>query len=179
MSCKVNEGYTATAGDDWMRPGLCEAALRLGRTLAELAPGEPEVYGLGPGAGLELVDALTSEPTLQGYHLLPTVLGDILAKLGRVDEARKEFERAASLTRESVSFCLSEPEHMVAVRRRLCWIEKVVAHFAHIQRRAFRPCMSVALYHLPRNSRSCPVVGHQADARNTRNSVYYSGDFQE
>jgi RNA polymerase sigma factor (sigma-70 family) len=203
-----NEGYTATAGDDWMRPALCEDALRLGRILAGLAPLEPEVHGLvalmeiqasrsrarvgpsgepivlldqnrglwdqllirrglaaleraeelggargpytlqaalaacharartpeetdwthiarlyaelaeltpspvvelnravavgmafGPAAGLELVDALTSEPALQGYHLLPTVRGDLLAKLGRGDEARGEFQRAAVLTR--------------------------------------------------------------------------------
>jgi len=203
-----NEGYAATAGDDWMRPALCEDALRLGRVLAELAPREPEVHGLvalmeiqasrsrarvgpsgepvllldqdrarwdhllirrglaaleravelggalgpyalqaaiavcharartpaetdweriaalydalaqlapspvvelnravavamafGPAAGLELVDALTLEPSLKAYHLLPSVRGDLLAKLGRVDEARVEFERAASLTR--------------------------------------------------------------------------------
>jgi RNA polymerase sigma factor (sigma-70 family) len=203
-----NEGYSATAGDDWMRPGLCEDALRLGRILAELAPSEPEVHGLvalmelqasrsnarisptgepillldqnralwdqllirrglvaleraeklggaagpyaiqaaiaacharaltadetdwrriaglydtlasitpspvvdlnravavsmafGPQAGLELVDALTSEASLCGYHLLPSVRGDLLIKLGRSDEARGEFERAASLTR--------------------------------------------------------------------------------
>ncbi len=205
-----NEGYTATAGDDWMRPALCEDALRLGRILAELAPREPEVHGLvalmeiqasrsrarvgpsgepivlldqnralwdqllirrglaaleratelggargpyalqaaiaacharaltpaetdwariaglyaelaqltpspvvelnravavamafGPQAGLDLVDALTSEPALQGYHLLPTVRGDFLARLGRRDEARADFERAASLTRNA------------------------------------------------------------------------------
>jgi len=205
-----NEGYAATAGDDWMRPALCEEALRLGRILAELAPEEPEVHGLvalmeiqasrfaartgaagepillldqnrarwdqllirrglaaleraealggasgpyvlqaaitacharartaaetdwmriaalyarlvqlmpspvvelnravavsmalGPAAGLELVDALTSEPSLQTYHLLPSVRGDFLAKLGRLDEARAEFERAASLTRNT------------------------------------------------------------------------------
>jgi RNA polymerase sigma-70 factor (ECF subfamily) len=205
-----NEGYTATAGDDWMRPALCEEALRLGRILAELMPQEPEVHGLvalmeiqasrlrarvgpsgepivlldqnralwdrllirrglaaleraeklggargpyalqaaiaacharalapaetdwmhiarlyaelaqlvpspvvelnravavamafGPQAGLELVDALTAEPTLQGYHLLPTVRGDLLFKLGRFDEARAEFERAAALTRNA------------------------------------------------------------------------------
>lgn len=205
-----NEGYSATAGDDWMRPGLCEDALRLGRILAELAPKEPEVHGLvalmeiqasragarigpsgepillldqnrarwdhvlirrgltaleraealggaqgpyalqaaiaacharaptpaatdwkriaalygalaqiapspvvelnravaiamafGPAAGLELVDALTSEPSLEGYHLLPSVRGDLLAKLGREGEARAEFERAASLTRNA------------------------------------------------------------------------------
>ncbi|HEX9576391.1 MAG TPA: RNA polymerase sigma factor [Myxococcales bacterium] len=203
-----NEGYSATAGDDWMRPALCEDALRLGRILAELVPEEPEVHGLvalmeiqasrsaarlgpsgepillleqnrarwdqilirrglaaleraealggaqgpyalqaaiaacharartaaetdwariaalyqtlaevlpspvvelnravavamasGPAAGLELADALTSEPSLEGYHLLPSVRGDLLAKLGRHDEARQEFERAASLTR--------------------------------------------------------------------------------
>jgi len=205
-----NEGYSATAGDDWMRPALCEDALRLGRILAELTPREPEVHGLvalmeiqssrlgartdasgrpvllldqdrarwdqllirrglaalahaedlgggngpyalqasiaacharartpaetdwasivgfygalarlmpspvvelnravalamlfGPAAGLEIVDALTSEPSLEGYHLLPSVRGDLLAKLGRSDEARAEFERAATLTRNA------------------------------------------------------------------------------
>ncbi len=205
-----NEGYSATAGDDWVRPALCEDALRLGRILAELAPHEPEVHGLvalmeiqasrlrarvgpsgepillldqdrgrwdqvlvrrglaaleraeklggalglyalqaaiaacharaptpaetdwpriaalyealariapspvvelnravavamalGPAAGLELVDALTSEPSLAGYHLLPAVRGDFLTKLGRFDEARVELERAASLTRNA------------------------------------------------------------------------------
>ena len=205
-----NEGYSATAGDDWTRPQLCEEALRLGRILAGLAPTEPEVHGLvslmeiqasrlraragpsgepvllldqdrarwdqllihrglaalgraeelgggsgpyalqaaiaachararaaeetdwvriaalydalgrltpspvvelnravavsmalGPAAGLELVDALTSEASLNGYHLLPSVRGDLLSKLGRLDEARLEFERAASLTRNA------------------------------------------------------------------------------
>jgi RNA polymerase sigma factor (sigma-70 family) len=205
-----NEGYTATAGDDWMRPALCEDALRLGRILAELVPNEPEVHGLvalmeiqasrsrarvgasgepvllfeqnralwdqllirrglaalaraerlsatagpyaiqaaiaacharartpeetdwtriaalydalaaqagspvvelnravavamafGPAAGLELVDALGSEPALRRYHLLPSVRGDLLEKLGRAEEARTEFERAASLTRNA------------------------------------------------------------------------------
>jgi RNA polymerase sigma factor (sigma-70 family) len=205
-----NEGYAATAGDDWMRPELCQDALRLGRILAELVPKEPEVHGLvalmeiqasrsrarvgpsgepillldqdrgrwdhvlvrrgfaaleraeqlggelgpyalqaaiaacharartaqetdwgriaalyqilaaitpspivdlnravavgmafGPAAGLELVDALTTEPTLRTYHLLPSVRGDLLAKLGRPAEARSEFERAASLTRNT------------------------------------------------------------------------------
>ncbi len=205
-----NEGYSATAGDDWVRPELCEDALRLGRILAELAPKEPEVHGLvalmeiqasrlrarvgpsgepvllldqdrarwdqllirrglaaldradrlggamgpyavqaaiaacharartaaetdwvriaalydalaqltpspvvelnravavgmafGPAAGLALVDELTSEPQLEGYHLLPSVRGDLLAKLGRFAEARREFERAASLTRNA------------------------------------------------------------------------------
>jgi RNA polymerase sigma-70 factor (ECF subfamily) len=202
-----NEGYSATAGDDLMRAGLCEDALRLGRILAGLAPKEPEVHGLvalmeiqasrsrarigpsgqmvllldqdrgrwdplhisrglaaleraeklggalgpyalqaaiaachararsaadtdwariaalydalaelmpspvvelnravavgmafGPAAGLELVDALVSEPSLKAYHLLPSARGDLLEKLGRSDEARAEFERAASLT---------------------------------------------------------------------------------
>ena len=202
-----NEGYTATAGDDWMRPALCEEALRLGRTLAGLMPREPEVLGLlalmeiqasrsharvgadgrpvllleqnrarwdqllihrgldaleragklggalgpyalqaaiaacharaataaatdwpriaalyatlariapspvvelnravavamadGPAAGLVLVDALRGEPSLASYHLLPAVRGDLLARLGRTDEARTEFERAAGLT---------------------------------------------------------------------------------
>ena len=205
-----NEGYAATAGDDWMRPELCEGALRLGRILAELAANEPEVHGLvalmeiqasrsharigpsgepillleqnralwdqllirrglaaleraeklggsqgpyalqaaiaacharaltgqetewtrivtlyealarltpspvvelnravavtmafGPAAGLELVDALTSVPSLKVYHLLPSVRGDLLKKLGRLDEARAEFERAASLARNT------------------------------------------------------------------------------
>ena len=203
-----NEGYAATAGDDWLRPSLCEEALRLGRILAELAPREPEVHGLvalmeiqasrsrarvgpsgepvllldqnrahwdhlligrglmaleraaklgavpgpyrlqaqiaacharartaeetdwariveiygdlariapspvvelnravavamasGPAAGLELVDALYSEPALENYHLLPSVRGDLFKKLGRLEEARIEFERAAALTR--------------------------------------------------------------------------------
>src|SRR6266436_6100576 len=203
-----NEGYSATAGDDWMRPALYEEALRLGRILAELAPEEPEVHGLvglmeiqasrskarvgpsgepillleqnrshwdhllirrglaaldraekfggirgpyalqaaiaacharalnanetdwarivalyevlaqvtpspivelnravavamafGPAAGLELIDTLVSEPSLQTYHLLPSVRGDFLFKLGRFDEAHLEFERAASLAR--------------------------------------------------------------------------------
>ncbi|WP_437479473.1 sigma-70 family RNA polymerase sigma factor [Sorangium sp. So ce1014] len=205
-----NEGYSATAGDDWMRPALCEDALRLGRILAELVPEEPEVHGLvalmeiqasrtgtrvgpsgqpillldqnrarwdhllirrglaalaraeqlggahgpyalqaaiaacharartaaetdwariaalyaalaqvtpspivelnravalsmalGPAAGLAAVDALASERALEGYHLLPSVRGDLLAKLGRLGEARAEFERAASLTRNA------------------------------------------------------------------------------
>src|SRR5947208_4180808 len=204
-----NEGYAATAGDDWMRPALCEDALRLGRILAELAPKEPEIHGLvalmeiqasrsgarlgpsgepvllldqdrgrwdrllirrglaaleraerlgargpyaiqaaiaacharartaeetdweriatlyaslaqlmpspivelnravavsmafGPAAGLEIVDALVSEPSLASYHLLPSVRGDFLSKLGRFAEARAEFERAAALTRNT------------------------------------------------------------------------------
>src|SRR2546421_5808462 len=121
-----NEGYSATAGADWVRPALCEDALRLGRILAELAPTEPEVHGLvalyaalgqllpppvielnravalgmafGPAAGLEVVDTLQADPALEGYHLLPSVRGDLLAKLGRFEEARAEFQRAADLT---------------------------------------------------------------------------------
>src|SRR2546429_6190666 len=205
-----NEGYSATAGEEWVRPALCDDALRLGRILAELVPEEPEVHGLvalleiqasrlharvgpggqpvlladqdrthwdqllirrglaaleraeelagalgpyalqaaiaacharartpeetdwtritalydalaqltqspvvevnravaytmafGPAAGLEIADALRSEPALTNYHLLPTVRGDFLAKLGRFDEARAEFERAAALTRNA------------------------------------------------------------------------------
>jgi RNA polymerase sigma factor (sigma-70 family) len=203
-----NEGYSATAGEDWVRPALCEDALRLGRILSGLMPDEPEVHGLlalmeiqasrlparlgpsgepvllldqdralwdrlliqrglaalerasaldgaggkyslqaaiaacharartpeetdwrriaalyavlaavapspvvelnravalamafGPAAGLELVDTLSSDPALREYHLLPSVRGDLLARLERHDEARAEFERAASLTR--------------------------------------------------------------------------------
>jgi RNA polymerase sigma factor (sigma-70 family) len=210
-----NEGYAATAGRDWTRPGLCDEAIRLGRILAELAPEEPEVHGLvalmeiqasrlrartgpsgepvllldqnrarwdpllirrglaalaraeelggalgpyalqaaiaachararapedtdwrriaglygalarvapspvvelnravavamadGPEAGLAIVDALAGEPVLRGYHLYPTVRGDLLEKLGRFDEARAEFERAAGLTRNERELAL-------------------------------------------------------------------------
>ena len=205
-----NEGYSATAGDDWVRPALCEDALRLGRVLAELAPSEPEVHGLvalmeiqasrlrarvgasgeairlydqnralwdrllirrglaaleraerlgerrgrhvlqaaiaacharavnaddtdwnriaelygelarvapspvvelnravavgmasGPQAGLDIVDRLLDDPSLARYHLLPSVRGDLLERLGRLDEARAAFEHAASLTRNA------------------------------------------------------------------------------
>ncbi|HKT86946.1 MAG TPA: DUF6596 domain-containing protein, partial [Candidatus Sulfotelmatobacter sp.] len=205
-----NEGYSATTGDDWMRPALCEEALRLGRILAGLVPNEAEVHGLvalmeiqasrskarvnaagepillldqdrsqwdrlliargqaelerveqlsgmrgtyaiqaaiaacharaataeetdwrriaelyadlaavapspvvelnravavgmasGPEAGLELVDRLMDEPALRGYHLLPSVRGDLLRKLGRVEEARAEFERAAAIAQNA------------------------------------------------------------------------------
>jgi RNA polymerase sigma factor (sigma-70 family) len=205
-----NEGYSATAGDDWMRPALCEDALRLGRILAGLTPDEPEVHGLvalmeiqasrtrartgpdgqpillldqdrarwdhllirrglaalaraeelggargpyalqaaiaacharapraddtewariaalygelvdvtpspivelnravavsmafGPAAGLAIVDALLEEPALAGYHLLPAVRADLLARLGRLAEARAELERAAGMTRNA------------------------------------------------------------------------------
>jgi len=96
-----------------MRPALCQEALRLGRILAELAATEPEARGLA------LADALTTEPTLKDYHLLPSVRGDLLAKLGRCDEAREEFSRAASLTRNArertlllqrAAACTREPE---------------------------------------------------------------------
>jgi RNA polymerase sigma-70 factor, ECF subfamily len=205
-----NEGYSATAGEDWIRPGLCDEALRLGRMLAELAPNEPEVHGLvslmeiqasrsrarvgpdgepillldqdrstwdrwlitrglaaleraerlggelgpyalqaaiaacharaaapdetdwaamaalyralgrvtpspivevnravavgmadGPAAGLAILDALAGERSLKGYHLLPAVRGDLLARLGRADDAAAEFRRAAGLTQNS------------------------------------------------------------------------------
>ncbi|WP_028551281.1 RNA polymerase sigma factor [Paenibacillus sp. UNC451MF] len=205
-----NEGYTATSGNHWIRPLLCQEALRLGRILAEIAPMEPEVHGLvalmelqasrfktrvgpagepvllmdqnrglwdhllirrgltslerakklgrplgpyslqaaisachteartaaetnwvriaalyealsrvmpspivelnravaiamafGPSFGLQMVDELTSVPSLKDYHLLPSVRGDLLAKLGRYDEASEEFERAAALTRNT------------------------------------------------------------------------------
>ncbi len=205
-----NEGYSATAGDDWLRPALCEEALRLGRILSGLVPNEPEAFGLvalmeiqasrskarvgpsgepillldqdrgkwdrllisrglaaieriehlggmrgtyaiqaaiaacharattagetdwaqiarlysdlsevapspvvelnravavgmasGPAAGLALVDVLLDDPALRGYHLLPSVRGDLLKKLGRLDEARAEFETAASMTRNA------------------------------------------------------------------------------
>ncbi|GGW17136.1 RNA polymerase subunit sigma-24 [Streptomyces libani subsp. rufus] len=215
-----NEGYAATAGDDWLRPGLCEDALRLARVLSALMPGEPEVHGLtallefqasraaartgpdgapvqlehqnrrrwnrmliargvraldragatasgppgpytlqaaiaacharaytyeetdwraiaalyrllavrapspvvelnravavsmadGPATGLELVDALADAPELRGYHLLPSVRGDLLSRLGRTAEARQEFLRAAGLTH-------NERERQLLLRR--------------------------------------------------------------
>ena len=69
--------------------------------MVELNRAVAVAMAFGPAAGLELVDALTSEPLLKSYHLLPSVRGDLLAKLGRHDEARAEFERAASLTRNA------------------------------------------------------------------------------
>ncbi|MGX4585987.1 RNA polymerase sigma factor [Paenibacillus chitinolyticus] len=205
-----NEGYSATSGEDWIRPLLCREALRLGRVLAEITPGEGEVHGLvalmeiqssrfrtrigaagepvllmdqnraqwdrllirrglaalersrklgrplgpyalqaaiaachaeaptaaetdwiriaalyealsraapspivelnravavamafGPAFGLQIADELSGEPALKGYHLLPSVRGDLLVKLGRLEEARTEFERAASMTRNA------------------------------------------------------------------------------
>jgi len=221
-----NEGYSATAGDDWLRPELCADALRLGRMLAQLAPTEPEVHGLvalmeiqssrsrarvgptgvpillldqdrgrwdwllvnrglaalaraealggargpyalqaaiaacharafraedtdwarlaalygvlaqvtpspvvelnravavsmadGAQAGLDLVDALATEPTLRRYHLLPSVGGDLLVKLGRPDEARVEFERAAALSRNSRELKLSQQRARAAAEQ--------------------------------------------------------------
>ncbi|MFB7813582.1 RNA polymerase sigma factor [Paenibacillus chitinolyticus] len=210
MYLMFNEGYSATSGEDWIRPLLCREALRLGRVLAEIAPGEGEVHGLvalmeiqssrfrtrigaagepvllmdqnraqwdrllirrglaalersrklgrplgpyalqaaiaachaeaptaaetdwiriaalyealsraapspivelnravavamafGPAFGLQIADELSGEPALKGYHLLPSVRGDLLVKLGRLEEARAEFERAASMTRNA------------------------------------------------------------------------------
>jgi len=104
-----NEGYAATTGDDWMRPALCREALRLGRILVGLAP-SPVVelnravavaMAFGPARGLQLVDALTAEPALKDYHLLPSVRGDLLARLGRNAEASQEFSRAAALARNA------------------------------------------------------------------------------
>lgn len=115
-----NEGYAATAGDDWLRPALCEDAPRLARVLAGLMPQEPEAHGLaappspvvelnravavsmaeGPAAGLALVDTLAADSALKAYHLLPSVRGDLLVRMGRTDEARAEFVRAAELTRD-------------------------------------------------------------------------------
>jgi RNA polymerase sigma-70 factor (ECF subfamily) len=218
-----NEGYSATAGEDWMRPALCDEALRVGRILAELAPQEPEVHGLvalmeiqasrararvgpsgepillldqdrscwdqllirrgfaaleraeqlggrrgsyalqasiaachararaadetdwrrivelygelsqitsspivelnravavsmafGPAAGLELVDALNEEESLKDYHLLPSVRGDLLRKLGRLDEAKVEFENAAAMARNA------RERELLLERARMC-----------------------------------------------------------
>ena len=223
-----NEGYSATAGDDWLRPGLCDEALRLGRILAELEPSEPEVHGLvalmeiqasrsaarvgregepillldqdrsrwdrlliarglaaleraeglggalgpyalqaaiaachsraataeatdwtrmaalydalaqlapspivelnravaigmafGPTAGLEIVDALVADGSLKDYHLLPSVRGDLLARLGRDAEAATEFRRAAELTRNTRerAFLLERADTSAGARR--------------------------------------------------------------
>jgi predicted RNA polymerase sigma factor len=223
-----NEGYSATAGEDWVRPALCEEAMRLGRILAALAPEESEVHGLvalmelhasrlharvgpsgepvllleqdrsrwdrllvgrglaaleraerlataigpyalqaaiaacharaataeetdwprivalydalaqlapspvvelnravavgmafGPAAGLDLVDALVPEPSLKAYHLLPAVRGDLLRKIGRFEEARAEFERAASLTENLVERGLLQRRAAECTARRM------------------------------------------------------------
>jgi RNA polymerase sigma-70 factor (ECF subfamily) len=86
---------------DWARiAALYDALAQLSPSpVVELNRAVALAMAFGPDAGLELVDALTSEPSLKAYHLLPSVRGDLLFKLGRFDEAREEFERAASLTR--------------------------------------------------------------------------------
>ena len=121
-----NEGYAATSGEQWTRAELCQEAIRLGRMLAALAADESEAHALvalmelqasrlrarmadGPAAGLEVTDGLLDVPALRSYHLLPSVRGDLLAKLGRVAEARAEFERAAELTSNQV-----ERAHLLA-----------------------------------------------------------------
>ena len=88
---------------DWARiAALYEALAQVAPSpVVELNRAVAVAMAFGPAAGLELVDALVSEPALAGYHLLPSVRGDLLAKLGRHDEARAEFERAASLTRNA------------------------------------------------------------------------------
>ena len=88
---------------DWERIAALydELARVVPSPVVELNRGVAHGMAFGPAAGLALVDALTSEPSLQGYHLLPSVRGDLLAKLGRLDEARAELERAASLTRNA------------------------------------------------------------------------------
>ncbi len=90
-------------GTDWPRiAALYEALAALARSpVVELNRAVAVGMAFGPQAGLDLVDALVAEPSLEGYHLLPSVRGDLLAKLGRADEARLEFERAASLTRNA------------------------------------------------------------------------------
>jgi predicted RNA polymerase sigma factor len=91
------------AETDWERiAALYDALAQLAPSpVVELNRAVAVAMAFGPAAGLELVDALTAEPSLQEYHLLPSVRGDLLAKLGRFDEARTEFERAASLTRNA------------------------------------------------------------------------------
>jgi predicted RNA polymerase sigma factor len=91
----------AAAETDWIRiAALYEALVQLTPSpVVELNRAVAVGMAFGPAAGLELVDALASQPSLRGYHLLPSVRGDLLYKLARHDEAREEFERAASLTR--------------------------------------------------------------------------------
>jgi predicted RNA polymerase sigma factor len=93
----------AAAETDWPRIAALYDALALvaPSPVVELNRGVAVAMAFGPAAGLELVDALRSEPSLQGYHLLPSVRGDLLSRLGRFDEARAEFERAASLTKNA------------------------------------------------------------------------------
>jgi predicted RNA polymerase sigma factor len=102
-----------TAGEtDWVRiAALYDALAAVAPSpVVELNRAVAMGMAFGPAAGLELVDALTSEPALQGYHLLWSVRGDLLARLGRFDEARTEFERAAALTR-------NEPERALLLAR--------------------------------------------------------------
>ena len=110
------------AETDWVRIAQLYAALaRLTPSpIVELNRAVAVGMAFGPAEGLELVDALTSEPALREYHLLPTVRGDLLEKLGRIDEARAEFERAASLTRNvrERSLLLDRAERAHADRRR-------------------------------------------------------------
>jgi predicted RNA polymerase sigma factor len=91
------------AETDWARIAMLYESLSqvLPSPVVELNRAVALAMAFGPAAGLELVDALTSEPSLKGYHLLPSVRGDLLSKLGRFDEAQEEFERAASLTRNA------------------------------------------------------------------------------
>ncbi len=88
---------------DWTRIASLYDALaeRAPSSVVELNRAVAVAMAFGPAAGLELVDALTAEPSLETYHLLPSVRGDFLVKLGRYEEARAEFERAASLTRNA------------------------------------------------------------------------------
>jgi predicted RNA polymerase sigma factor len=97
---------------DWGRiAALYEALAQLAPSpVVELNRAVALAMAFGPATGLELVDALTSEPSLRSYHLLPSVRGDLLAKLGRFDEAHEEFQRAASLTR-------NEPERTLLLER--------------------------------------------------------------
>jgi predicted RNA polymerase sigma factor len=97
---------------DWKRIAALYGALaeRAPSPVVELNRAVALAMAFGPATGLELVDALATEPSLKGYHLLPSVRGDLLAKLGRFDEAREEFERAASLTRNG-------PERALLLRR--------------------------------------------------------------
>jgi len=96
-----SEALGAAEQTDWVRIAALYAALAQGAPspVVELNRAVAVGMAFGPAEGLRLVDALTSAPSLAGYHLLPAVRGDLLAKLGRVDEARAEFKRAASLTR--------------------------------------------------------------------------------
>jgi RNA polymerase sigma-70 factor (ECF subfamily) len=91
------------ADTDWTRmASLYETLVQVSPSpVVELNRAVAVAMAFGPQAGLDLVDALTSESSLQGYHLLPSVRGDLLAKVGRLEEARAEFERAASLTRNT------------------------------------------------------------------------------